>query len=347
MVINKTSPSLLNAAIGAVMGVAIGDALALPCSHDASQQQQLPLPIRDFAPPQGIVSLSLPISGLGETETGDPLTTGQWSSVTQLTLAMAETLYEEGGAFIPEAWAHKLVAWLNTEPRLPDDANLEAAFGLRGGDLLWDEAGVPYAEDGNAAIRTIPLAILYSASRRTGLPFVRMQTQVTHASLNAFAASLAIYETVLLLLEGCDMSQNLLERLAERLRDEGDMSQMAGILQSLGIIKRMLEEAEHPLAVVNMLGVTDYSLEAIPCALYLALKYHYDAEEAILQATNLTQNRLITALVGALVGVYYGASALPNRWRREVEDPSRLITAAVHLVNCANASIICEQNRSN
>src|SRR5690348_1420360 len=99
--------------IGCLLGEAVGDALAAPLIGLERSEIAALGDRRDLAPAPQAKTVFVPVAELGDAEFGDPLEPGQWTNCTQLTLALAETLAEEGRLLVPDAWAHKLVRWLN------------------------------------------------------------------------------------------------------------------------------------------------------------------------------------------------------------------------------------------
>lgn len=75
--------------------------------------------------------------------------------------------------------------------------------------------------------------------------------------------------------------------------------------------------------------------DAVPAAVYLALKYHDDPEAALIANTNLGgDNAGRGAVLGALLGADRGLKAFPERWVSGLVDPPpdlKDFNASVHL----------------
>jgi ADP-ribosylglycohydrolase len=68
-----------------------------------------------------------------------------------------------------------------------------------------------------------------------------------------------------------------------------------------------------------------YVEDAVPAVIYLALKYHRDAENALIANTNLGgDNAARGAVLGALVGAANGMAGFPKRWVDGLTDPPAL-----------------------
>jgi ADP-ribosylglycohydrolase len=65
-----------------------------------------------------------------------------------------------------------------------------------------------------------------------------------------------------------------------------------------------------------------YVEESIPAVIYLALKYHQDTEKALIVNTNLGgDNAYRGAVLGALLGGANGIESLPGRWLKGLKNP--------------------------
>ena len=162
--------------IGCLFGGAIGDALGMPLTGKTRAEIAALGPVSEFLPADQTAPVTLPLTALAELEADDLLGPGQWTDDTQLTLALAETLVEERGLFVPDTWAHALVRWLNNAPRGPGLSSLEAAVQLRTGGAEWDEAADP--GEAAAARRRGPHPSVLSISKirrlAGGLRFCRL-----------------------------------------------------------------------------------------------------------------------------------------------------------------------------
>ena len=62
-------------------------------------------------------------------------------------------------------------------------------------------------------------------------------------------------------------------------------------------------------------------------------------EEAVIRAANLGDDAdTVAAVCGALAGAYYGYSAIPGRWRDQLQDEGRIRKTALALGGCADAT---------
>lgn len=320
--------------IGCLLGGAIGDALGMGFIGWTREQLALAGEQREFRGSIETAPISVPFSEIGDPERDDPLGPGQWTDDTQLTLALAETLIEEGGLLIPEAWAHKLVRWLNDFPRAPGLSTLHAAIQLRTGGVLWDEAADPDGAGCGAATRTAPIALRYSDDPDRRRYATLLQAQVTHGHPDAHAAALAVSEAVARVLPVTpEMAQvfdgaEFLAEIREAVRAASpDFAEFA---QCLELARGLLLDDADPEAAIRALGVSAWSREAVPSALYCVARFPQDFETLLVQAINLSGGATdsIGAIVGAVGGALHGADAIPLRWKAGVEDAPRLLATA-------------------
>ena len=75
------------------------------------------------------------------------------------------------------------------------------------------------------------------------------------------------------------------------------------------------------------LSTACYVEHAVPAVIYLALKYHQDAEKALIVNTNLGgDNAARGAVLGALLGADGGMRAFPQRWLEGLTHPPSALT---------------------
>ena len=81
--------------------------------------------------------------------------------------------------------------------------------------------------------------------------------------------------------------------------------------------------------VGRLLSTACYVEDAVPAVVYLALKYHRDAEKALIANTNLGgDNAARGAVLGALLGADGGMQAFPRRWVEGLTHPPPALISA-------------------
>lgn len=327
--------SLESKFIGCLFGGAIGDALGMPLTGRTRAEIAGMGGVSDYLPAGDSAPVTLPLTALADGEIEELLEAGQWTDDTQLSLALAETLIAEHGLFVPDAWAHGLVRWLNNVPRAPGLSSLEAAIQLRTGGAMWDEAADPEGGGCGAAARAAPIGLAYYADTAMRRRCAHLQAMTTHGHPDAHAAAVAVAEAVAVTLpygpeevESWDGSAFL-----RNLRDvvTGCSPDFAEFGRCLDLALSLFEDDIDAETAVRVLGVSAWAREAVPAALYLVARYPNDLERLLWSAVNLTGGAVesIATIVGAIGGALHGVTALPGRWRRGVEDAPRLLETAL------------------
>ena len=192
--------------MGALVGVAVGDALGMPGQTLTRGE---------------ILARYGRISGFVAPFAGHPvshgLLAGQVTDDTEQTMLLAERLIADQGRFNPQEWARALLDW---ERRVK-------ARGLR--DLLGPSskaalaallAGVPVTETGlkgttnGAAMRIVPVGIATPPDERALVARVEAACQVTHATGEAIGAASAVAMVVSLGVAGLSFEAALPKALA-------------------------------------------------------------------------------------------------------------------------------------
>ncbi len=321
---------------GCLLGGAIGDALGMPFTGLSRTEITQYGAVHTFEMSCTTASLFLPIGAIADSEEGDLLEAGQWTDDTQLTLALAETILEEGGLFIPEAWGHKLVRWLNEEPRGPGLSTLHAAIQLRSAGVFWDESAAPEGGGCGAATRVAPVALLFHHSPELRRAHALTQALVTHGHVDAQAAAVAVCEAIAFVLPMNPGDFETWDGVAflNSLASEVENNSPA-FSKCLRVARNLLEDNVEPEDAIRVLGTSAWSREAVPAALYLVAQNPNDFQELLLNSLNLTSDATesIACIVGAIGGAMHGVDAIPEEWRLGVEDPVRFQALAERISN--------------
>jgi ADP-ribosyl-[dinitrogen reductase] hydrolase len=85
--------------------------------------------------------------------------------------------------------------------------------------------------------------------------------------------------------------------------------------------KRWLKEPDH-VVIGRRLSTACYVEDAVPAIIYLALKYHQDPEQALIVNTNSGgDNAGRGAVLGAILGAAHGVESFPMRWVNGLKEP--------------------------
>jgi ADP-ribosyl-[dinitrogen reductase] hydrolase len=309
--------------IGTIVGFAIGDALGMPAEFLTRDQieRYYDSKITDFRKAHpGHASEFLP--------------QGSYTDDTQMMLATAECLIE-CGKMDPARQAEAMLSWYsNSSPhRTAMRANLRACKHLAAG-RPWTKSGV-FSGGCGAAVRMPPLGLLLFRNPDALIRAALDACNITHTDQRARASSVTVAYLIARLIqstERCLAGDQILET-ADRVADiDADMSAML----------RWVTQIVHlpPEEALFEIGTSSDSLEAIPAAAYCFLKYPRDYAKAVLTAVNGGDAAdSIGALTGGFVGAFAGVEAIPQRWRKEIENADVLLGVGESLAALADSEV--------
>ncbi len=286
--------------VGSLLGGAFGDVLGAAVEMQPREEilRQHPELLRDFQP----------------TDRGF----GCYTDDTEMALALARSILRAGdvdGEVCAQAYA---------EAFSPERGYGRSAIAVlsalqQGAD--WQQTGRMLFAEGSfgngAAMRIAPLGLCYGhLDAETLSRKVRAAVVMTHIHPEAIEAAVLQARTIGLLLQADKLPdpQDLLAVLTGYLPE----SILNSMLQVLAELLRQKATAEE---VIARFGCGVRSADSWPPALWAALRYLEDPEEAIVQAVNLGgDSDTIGAMTGALVGALHGERWFPNRWYDNLEN---------------------------
>ncbi len=304
---------------GALLGVAIGDALGLPF---------------EGLPPGSCARAQL-TEDFAARPRGGKLAKGQWGEGTACALAVAEAFAGRAsldGADIARRIQH---AWTSGEIPVAGRALREAMEKLEQGQP-WNTAGAPTGRAGNGpAVRSIALGLWCAFEPRKLPRDAQMIAVITHKDPRAAAGAAAIGAAVAFQLAGGRSSRECVRHAAEAARqlDRGIGDDLATVEELLSVSS---EAAAIQLSRLGLSagdrpqpGISTFVLPSVGFALHCALRADGDlrvACEAAIRAGGDVD--AVSAMAGAIVGARVGAAQLPARLKKGVRDPERIVRAA-------------------
>ena len=310
-----TGSRLQQRALGALAGVAIGDAMGMPTQTLSREEiARLYGPIegfRDAVPEQ-------PVSG--------GLPAGTITDDTEQSILIARHLIARGGLVDQGVWAEELLAWeRDTHARGVNDllgpSTRRAIEALRRG-VPASEAGRRGTTNG-AAMRIVPVAIATPASPLDALvDAVEDSCRLTHHTSEAIGAASAVAAAVSAGIEGASLDTVL--DLAQR---AAVMGERRGEPPSSDLISARLAEAltlasgrSGPAAafeIAGRIGTSVSALQSIPMAFALLRLTGADPWScALLSASIGDDTDTIGAIACGMAGACKGIGAIPpNAWR--------------------------------
>ncbi|MDH6116167.1 ADP-ribosylglycohydrolase [Kitasatospora sp. GAS204A] len=324
-------------ATGALLGLAIGDAMGFPTEFNTLAQIEAKF--------GSWRTLPLPISSGTAYVTDD----------TQMTLALGEGLQValSGGPLTAERMEppvrEHFLAWYHSPEnnRAPGGTCLRACEALdRGG--VWQAASEVGSKGCGANMRVAPLGLIpgLSAEQRSGA--AQLQSGLTHGHPTALAASDLTAHTVHLLAQGTAPTDLLpllrayaqesrevyradwLGDLAEHAQDPDRVSFIArGWAECLAVLDRVaaaLPAADPEADPCLATGAGWIAEEAFATALFCFLQHPDDPVTAVRRgAYSSGDSDSIAALAGAFAGACHGAAAWPSEWVAVIEYRERLL----------------------
>jgi len=293
---------------GVILGSAIGDALGGPL---------------EFQPPPSPDALVTDMIGGGWQQ----LEPGEWTDDTHMSLCVAESLLAKK-VFDPDDIAARFVGWMQSQPK---DIGIHTQRILQqiadGGK--WDSVSYadyiadPQNASNGSIMRCAPLSLFMCHHIEYLTDLSPVLSQITHAHpecqwscvfLNILIASLLVCGRVI------DAVEMAYESIA-------------------GCPPTLAERIGTAMSSECRIEPSGYVLDTLEVALWVFL-HTEDFESALVTAINRGGDTdSVGAVTGALAGAWYGASRIPDRWIRDVQNPERLIVCADGLYELAAKAI--------
>ncbi|AUX09267.1 ADP-ribosyl-[dinitrogen reductase] hydrolase [Halalkaliarchaeum desulfuricum] len=241
---------------------------------------------------------------------------------TEQALCIARSLADRS-EFDPADVADRFVQWYESGPFDIGNMTRQALQRLAAGDS-WEEAGQAVWEAspegsnaGNGSVmRCPPLAIACADDRDRLAEVSRQSSQITHADPRCTEGCVILNLTIAGLIEDADAPlQEALDYVGADAPDE-----LVTALQPLA-------RGDPP----DTLETSGYVVHSLQTALHDGL-FAESAEDAIVTAVNRGGDTdTIGAIAGAVAGTRFGASQLPDRWRRAIDEIDELEALAAQL----------------
>jgi len=300
----------LDQARGVLLGLACGDALGRPVEFKTASA---------ISGEYGILD-----EMVGHGTWNQPA--GTITDDTEQALCIAASLVDQQ-AFDPADIADRFVVWFDSDPFDIGVMTRQSLRLLKQGQP-WDEAGQEVWEEspegqnaGNGSVmRCPPLAIPYATDRERLATVSRQSSQITHADPRCTAGAAVLNLTIAGLLD--DATSPLADALESVDSDAPD--ELLAALEPIA-------QHESP----DTLETSGYVVHSLQTALHDGLAAD-SAEQAIVTSVNRGGDTdTIGTIAGAVAGARFGASDLPDRWLREIDEREELEELALYLVDMA------------
>lgn len=320
----RDGPTLLSRATGMLAGVAVGDALGMPC---------------EFLTPETIREWYGGVTGLRQADARHPharLPAGSVTDDTDHTLILADLLLVDGRIDAP-ALAERLLTWGRSERvvanRFVGPSTLKTLEALGSGARLED---VPRGGTScGAAMRVAALAIALPDRAELESQVVA-SCSVSHFTKAAISGAMAMAFA----LSEALASEGDLDRMAAAARDgvrlgyrHGAWSWSAPLDKRVDHAMRWARELEEEQVLSNvyeLIGVDMYADQLVPGALALAAVAGNDPNRAMLLAANLGgDSDTLASMAGSLSGAVNGVGAIDAGWLATVERVNDIEVASI------------------
>lgn len=328
---------------GAILGLAIGDAIGYPCEFRRREAM-----LATFGP-EGVtdmVALHDPRWPEWPLILGTRHPPGTYTDDTQMSIAVARGLLDHASGNGPEpasihpsgtgdaeldaimrAMATHFVAWSVAEDndRAPGNTCMTACHELARG-VPWREAGVANSKGCGSAMRVAPIGLRFHQDRARLLEVARASSLLTHGHDAAVEGAAAAALLVAMAVEGAspeDMYRAVAEECSPRSAD---------FAACWARLPAMLEQPPEVALSEDGLGESWVAEEAVASALYCVWRSPGDFRRTVLTAANTDgDSDSIACIAGGISGALNGAEAIPARWRETIENAAMLRELAAEL----------------
>lgn len=293
-----------NRALGALVGLAVGDALGAPL---------------EFCP-RGSFTPVVAMTAGGE----HGMRRGEWTDDTAMALCLAESLIECRG-FDARDQMERYWRW----SREGYNSTREQAFGIgRTVASAIDHyccTGEPFAgpDDpwtaGNGSImRLAPVVIYYLSRPDDAVRYAAESSRTTHQAEEAIQA--------------CQLMAHLMCRAIAGVQNKAELFLDSPLPDHAVLLAEIAERAYLDKQEEQIQG-SGYVVESLEAALW-CFETTDSFEDAVLKAVNLGDDADTTgAVCGQIAGAYYGLDAIPARWVEELMEGERIVRTAEMLVD--------------
>lgn len=275
-------------AVGAIVGLAVGDALGAPFEFRpaGTYRRRFPHPL---------------VGGSGEMVGGGGWDPGEFTDDTQMALLVAESLLDHGAA-VQGDLAARFRAWVASGPKdvgISTRAVLTSPVEPVTAARAYFEAHPGGAAGNGSLMRTVPAAVFFAeAGTDATMTAARRISEVTHGDPAAGEGCALYHELVRVALDGGDPLEavpDALEGVAPAYRQE---------------YERVLDPAWRPDD-----GPGNGSVWGALATAVWALRRSAGFEEAVVTAVDSGEDAdTVGAITGGLAGARWGVGAIPSRW---------------------------------
>jgi ADP-ribosylglycohydrolase len=314
---HETLPTVLHVgardrARGAMVGLAVGDALGMPTQY---------FPRDVIRARYGLIDDFHPGPDDNDLSRGVPA--GHVTDDTDQAVILGELIVEGRGSVDVLEFSRRLIAW-EAEMRSAGSLDLLGPSTLKALKLVAEGASPDvtgrWGDTNGAAMRITPIGVAVPAAPLARLiDATELANRVTHNTGIAIAGASAIAAAVSSGVQGGSFASSIELAITAARLGQSRGEYMAGadvadrIEWAIGLVDG--KSPEEALDVIySLVGVGVATQEAVPAALAIASMFPTNAWEACRHAASLGGDcDTIAAMAGAVVGAHAGASSIPER----------------------------------
>jgi ADP-ribosyl-[dinitrogen reductase] hydrolase len=156
----------------------------------------------------------------------------------------------------------------------------------------------------------VPVVAYYAKQPKMARENALTHLTLTHPGSKMATAATLIIDILLKVFAGNPLQETILEKLEAQ--DNPFMGHP---------FKKLLHKPDQ-WVIGQRFSAACYVEDAVPAVIHLALKYHHDPERALIVNTNLGgDNAGRGAVLGAMLGAAHGIDYFPDRWIRGLKEP--------------------------
>ncbi len=311
---SASQPHLTNQYLGAMLGLAAGDALGTTLEFSAPGT---------FTPIEDMIG-------------GGPfnLEPGQWTDDTSMALCLAESLLEMNGFDAIDQLA-RYVRWKRTGHHSSNGICFDVGATVRSALARFERHGDPCSGStdpstaGNGPImRLAPVPLFFARRPETAIKRAAESSRTTHGATEAVDACRYLAGLIIGALQGYS-KDDLIAPLFTPVAALWNRDPLAPAIHEIAAGSFLRREPPQ----IRSSGYVVHSLEAALWAFAKSTSFEHGA----LLAVNLGDDADTTgAVYGQIAGAHYGADAIPHRWRSKLAHLSTLESFAERLLTAAS-----------
>jgi ADP-ribosyl-[dinitrogen reductase] hydrolase len=224
---------------------------------------------------------------------------------------LMESIIENGG-YRSDIFLDRYISFMTT-PGNHKDTYVEEChrnfFANYARGLPPDKCGVEEKHIGGL-IGIIPIVVFYRNQPEQARFLALEHLALTHPGIKMKTSATLIIDLLLNVLKGKALRQSILDAI----------SSQKNPLMGHSFTKWLDDPDE--MVIGRRFSTACYVEDSVPAVIYLALKYHDDPEKALVANTNLGgDNAGRGAVLGALLGATRGVEGFPKRWVENLVEP--------------------------